>query len=346
MPARADRADGRRGRRGQPHAGGRVQHLGRPGGRAARLRERHRRDDDRPRRHPPGLLQRGRRRRAPRERAASARSRPSCSTSTGASTARSYPELGGSPLHDPVAVAHVIDPGLVETRPALIEVDCGWEQGRGRTNVDWRGRRRAPSRTRRSASTSTARRSSRSSASGSPRSAERRSAEVAAAAAGRSGGPGRESGFPMAQARRSSRTAKPRPKSPARVKQQRRRRRKRARSQHDAELIGLGLLAVGVFLACVLWFGLSGGPVPDGARSAIGWAAYVSPLVADSARGADRHPQRARRGEALPARDLRDGGRAPARPRGRARRLERPAARRPRRARESARPARRSSASS
>ena len=53
---------------------------------------------------------------------------------------RSYPDLNGSPLHDPVAVAHVIDPTLVETRPAYIEVDCGWEQGRGRTNVDWRGR--------------------------------------------------------------------------------------------------------------------------------------------------------------------------------------------------------------
>jgi inosine-uridine nucleoside N-ribohydrolase len=53
---------------------------------------------------------------------------------------RSYPDLDGSPLHDPVAVAHVIDPTLVETRPAYIEVDCGWEQGRGRTNVDWRER--------------------------------------------------------------------------------------------------------------------------------------------------------------------------------------------------------------
>jgi inosine-uridine nucleoside N-ribohydrolase len=51
-----------------------------------------------------------------------------------------YPDLAGSPLHDPVAVAHVIDAGLVETKPAYIEVDCGWEQGRGRTNVDWRGR--------------------------------------------------------------------------------------------------------------------------------------------------------------------------------------------------------------
>jgi pyrimidine-specific ribonucleoside hydrolase len=51
-----------------------------------------------------------------------------------------YPDLGGSPMHDPVAVAHVARPGLVETKPARIDVDCGWEQGRGRTNVDWRGR--------------------------------------------------------------------------------------------------------------------------------------------------------------------------------------------------------------
>ncbi len=53
---------------------------------------------------------------------------------------RLYPELGGSPMHDPLAVAHVIRPGLVDTRPAHIEVDCGWGEGRGRTNVDWRGR--------------------------------------------------------------------------------------------------------------------------------------------------------------------------------------------------------------
>jgi inosine-uridine nucleoside N-ribohydrolase len=53
---------------------------------------------------------------------------------------RTYPDLDGSPLHDPVAVAHVLDPALVETKPAYIQVDCGWEQGRGRTNVDWRGR--------------------------------------------------------------------------------------------------------------------------------------------------------------------------------------------------------------
>jgi inosine-uridine nucleoside N-ribohydrolase len=51
-----------------------------------------------------------------------------------------YPDLPGSPLHDPVCIAHVARPGLVEVRDAFISVDCGWEQGRGRTNVDWRGR--------------------------------------------------------------------------------------------------------------------------------------------------------------------------------------------------------------
>ncbi len=51
-----------------------------------------------------------------------------------------YPELGGSPMHDPLAVAHVLRPGLVDVRPAHIEVDCSWDEGRGRTNVDWRGR--------------------------------------------------------------------------------------------------------------------------------------------------------------------------------------------------------------
>ena len=57
-------------------------------------------------------------------------------------------------------------------------------------------------------------------------------------------------------------------------------RRKGARSHHNAELVGLGLLASGVFLACVLWFGLSGGPVAHAARVTIGWAAYLAPVVA------------------------------------------------------------------
>jgi inosine-uridine nucleoside N-ribohydrolase len=51
-----------------------------------------------------------------------------------------YPELPGSPMHDPVAVAHVALPDLVEVHDAHITVDCAWEEGRGRTNVDWRGR--------------------------------------------------------------------------------------------------------------------------------------------------------------------------------------------------------------
>jgi inosine-uridine nucleoside N-ribohydrolase len=51
-----------------------------------------------------------------------------------------YPELGGSPMHDPVALAYALRPELLEVREAHIEVDCAWGQGRGRTNVDFRGR--------------------------------------------------------------------------------------------------------------------------------------------------------------------------------------------------------------
>ncbi len=51
-----------------------------------------------------------------------------------------YPDLAGSPMHDPVAVSHVVWPELVETRPAFVSVNCDWADGRGRTNVDWRGR--------------------------------------------------------------------------------------------------------------------------------------------------------------------------------------------------------------
>ncbi len=57
---------------------------------------------------------------------------------------RAYPDLDGSPLHDPVAVAEVVWPGMLELAPSRVEVDCGWELGRGRTNVDWRGREGAP----------------------------------------------------------------------------------------------------------------------------------------------------------------------------------------------------------
>jgi S-DNA-T family DNA segregation ATPase FtsK/SpoIIIE len=73
------------------------------------------------------------------------------------------------------------------------------------------------------------------------------------------------------------RTARPRPKTPARVKK--RQRRVRRRSHHYPELAGLIFVATGVFLACVLWFGLSGGPVPDAVTDTVGWAAYLAPLV-------------------------------------------------------------------
>jgi len=51
-----------------------------------------------------------------------------------------YPDLDGSPMHDPVCVAHVIDPTLMTVLDAFIEVDCSGGPSWGRTNVDWRGR--------------------------------------------------------------------------------------------------------------------------------------------------------------------------------------------------------------
>ena len=51
-----------------------------------------------------------------------------------------YPDLDGSPMHDPVCVAHLIDPTLMEVRDAYIDVDCSTGPSWGRTNVDWRGR--------------------------------------------------------------------------------------------------------------------------------------------------------------------------------------------------------------
>ena len=55
-----------------------------------------------------------------------------------------YPDLPGSPMHDPVCVAHVIDPTLMTVRDAHIDVDCSGGPSWGRTNVDWRGREHLP----------------------------------------------------------------------------------------------------------------------------------------------------------------------------------------------------------
>jgi pyrimidine-specific ribonucleoside hydrolase len=53
---------------------------------------------------------------------------------------RRYTDLDGSPMHDPVCVAHLIDPTLMKVHDAHIEVDCTTGPSWGRTNVDWRGR--------------------------------------------------------------------------------------------------------------------------------------------------------------------------------------------------------------
>jgi pyrimidine-specific ribonucleoside hydrolase len=51
-----------------------------------------------------------------------------------------YTDLDGSPMHDPVCIAHLIDPTLMQVKDAFIEVDCSHGPSWGRTNVDWRNR--------------------------------------------------------------------------------------------------------------------------------------------------------------------------------------------------------------
>ena len=51
----------------------------------------------------------------------------------------------GAPIHDAVAVAHLIRPGLIETRQRNVEVELESELCRGRTVVDlWRRTERPP----------------------------------------------------------------------------------------------------------------------------------------------------------------------------------------------------------
>lgn len=45
----------------------------------------------------------------------------------------------GAPVHDAVALAHVVDPSLIETAHRGVVVDTGPELSRGRTHVDLRG---------------------------------------------------------------------------------------------------------------------------------------------------------------------------------------------------------------
>jgi S-DNA-T family DNA segregation ATPase FtsK/SpoIIIE len=80
-------------------------------------------------------------------------------------------------------------------------------------------------------------------------------------------------------ARKKKRVHKASPKTPSRIKKRRGKGKARSQAHHHPELIGLGLAGLGVFLAAILWFGFSGGPVADLARSAIGAAAYLMPVV-------------------------------------------------------------------
>jgi S-DNA-T family DNA segregation ATPase FtsK/SpoIIIE len=85
---------------------------------------------------------------------------------------------------------------------------------------------------------------------------------------------------------RKKRPARVRPKTPSRVKKRTQRRRSSARAaphQHP-ELIGLGLIAVGLFLGAVLYAGWNGGyvggAIGDGFVSVIGGIAYLLPVAA------------------------------------------------------------------
>ena len=85
---------------------------------------------------------------------------------------------------------------------------------------------------------------------------------------------------------RRKRTRKLRPKTPARIRKKKRpgvRRTAAARPAHHHELWGLALLALGLFLACVLYLdwegGVVGGAVADATLALIGWGAYVAPAA-------------------------------------------------------------------
>jgi hypothetical protein len=79
-----------------------------------------------------------------------------------------------------------------------------------------------------------------------------------------------------------------RPKSPARTRKKSVKKKTRKRSQghvgrEHPELVGLGLVALGLFLASILWAGwdggIVGGAIADGFLAAIGWASYTVPLA-------------------------------------------------------------------
>jgi inosine-uridine nucleoside N-ribohydrolase len=48
-------------------------------------------------------------------------------------------DFPGTPIHDALAMAHVIDPDLLQTEHRYVAIDCAGDLSRGRTLVDlWR----------------------------------------------------------------------------------------------------------------------------------------------------------------------------------------------------------------
>jgi DNA segregation ATPase FtsK/SpoIIIE, S-DNA-T family len=82
---------------------------------------------------------------------------------------------------------------------------------------------------------------------------------------------------------RKKRSVRPRPKTPSRVKKRTRRKAASAPAHQHPELIGLGLLAFGLFMATVLYVGWNGGyvgkAIGDGFVAVVGGIAYVLPVV-------------------------------------------------------------------
>ena len=82
---------------------------------------------------------------------------------------------------------------------------------------------------------------------------------------------------------RRKRQSKLRPKTPARVRKKQRARR---RSRHHSELVGLGLVALAIFFAVVLWLGWDGGFVGANVLAAADWLVGDARLVLPLALGA------------------------------------------------------------
>src|SRR3954451_21814759 len=82
----------------------------------------------------------------------------------------------------------------------------------------------------------------------------------------------------MPRRRKTKRTLRPR--TPSRI---RKKKRKGARGHQHSELTGLALVAVGLFLATLLWLGWNGGSagswIADAVLGLLGAAAYAAPLV-------------------------------------------------------------------